>query len=122
MNDLHQTIFVADYEETIRFTLLLILRKAGYSVFGFPRSEPTLSEAESIRPDLLITDVLIWTDSGAKLATKVQTMHPNCKVLIFTGAAHPQRILEHNGINLPVLSKPAHPDVLLAAVRELLRT
>jgi DNA-binding NtrC family response regulator len=110
-------IFVVDDEPIIASTLAVIFNRNGYSARCFTRPTDALTAALSDIPDLLISDVAMPGLSGVDLAIQIKARHPKCKILLFSGQAATQDLLE-NACNrrhdFHLLPKPVHPNELLA--------
>jgi DNA-binding NtrC family response regulator len=60
--------------------------------------------------------------SGVDLAIQMKIQYPECKVLLFSGQAATQDLLEDarsQGHDFQLLLKPVHPSVMLSRVGEL---
>jgi DNA-binding response OmpR family regulator len=116
-------IFVVDDEEIIASTIAAILRLKGYQADAFTRSPEALESSRSAAPDLLISDIMMPLLSGVELAQHIQTNHPECKILMFTGQwdrADAEIAACEDGLVYQMISKPVHPKELLKKVREML--
>jgi CheY-like chemotaxis protein len=116
-------IFVVDDEHVIALTLATILRNEGFDAEYFNEPLAALQAARSSWPNLLLTDVVMPRMSGIELAIQVRQDCPDCKVLLFSGQASTLDLLSEarrDGHCFDLLSKPAHPEVLLKAVKSLL--
>jgi YesN/AraC family two-component response regulator len=112
-------VLVVDDEPLIANTLVAILRKEHYAASAAYNAEEALAIAKVIPPDFLITDILMPGMSGIDLAITIKELTPDCKVLLFSGhanAIHFQDDPRSAIYDFPMLSKPIHPDVLLACI------
>jgi DNA-binding NtrC family response regulator len=112
-------VFVVDDEVVIASTLAAILRLHGYSAKSFTSPLKALEAARSQAPALLISDVLMPDISGIDLAIKIKAECPDCKILLFSGQASTQDLLEdarRQGYDFQLLSKPIHPTAMLASI------
>jgi DNA-binding NtrC family response regulator len=110
-------IFVVDDKNVIASTLAVIFNMNGYSARCFTRPIEALTAAQSDIPDLLISDVSMPGLSGIDLAIQIKALHPKCKILLFSGQAATQNLLENarnRGHDFYLLPKPVHPNELLA--------
>lgn len=113
-------ILVADDEHAIADTLAIILNKAGFETKAVYSGEAAVEMADSYRPDLLLTDVVMDGITGIEAAIKVRSMLPSCKVLLFSGQATTADLLEKardQGHEFELLAKPVHPTDLLSRLR-----
>ncbi len=113
-------IFVVHDEYVIASTLAVILNRNGFSARCFTRPLEALAAAQSDPPDLLISDVAMPGLSGIDLALQIRARRPECQILLFSGHAATQDLLEnarHQSFHL--LLKPVHPCELLAELGAL---
>ena len=117
-------IFVVDDEHVIASTMALILRfSGGFHATSFNAPLEALLMAKNDQPDLLISDVVMPGLSGIDLAIQLKQQCPNCKILLFSGQAASESLLESaraQGHEFELLSKPVHPAKLLARIQDLL--
>jgi DNA-binding NtrC family response regulator len=112
-------VFVVDNEHVIASTLAAILKLHGYCAKAFTSPLEALTAARSKAPDLLISDVAMPGLSGVDFAIQMKTQHPDCKILLFSGHAHTQDLLEdarRQGHDFQLLEKPVHPSAILASI------
>jgi DNA-binding response OmpR family regulator len=115
-------VFVVDDEHLIASTLAAILKLNGYSATSFTSPLKALAAAQSKAPDLLITDVAMPGLSGVDLAIQIRAECPECKILLFSGQASTQDLLENarrQGHDFQLLQKPVHPAAMLARIKAL---
>lgn len=110
-------VFVVDDEKTIADTLAAILTKCGYKALPFYNAESALAECDALRPDLVISDVVMPGMNGVDMAVIIRRRYPSCRILLFSGQAATANILEgvrEKGYEFDLLAKPIHPKDLLA--------
>jgi DNA-binding NtrC family response regulator len=115
-------VFVVDDEHVIASTLAAILRLNGYCATSFTSAMEALAAAQSRAPDLLISDVVMPGISGIDLAIQIKAECPECKILLFSGQASTQDLLEgarRQGHDFELLQKPVHPSVILMSIEGL---
>lgn len=113
-------VLIADDERTIADTLALILAKSGFETKAVYSGEAAVEMAETYRPDILITDVVMDGISGVEAAIQMRSLLPSCKILLFSGQASTVDLLEEARLKeheFEIVSKPLHPDDLLARLR-----
>ena len=115
-------IFVVDDEPVIADTLAVILEQAGFVAKPFHRPEDALRAAQSIIPDLIISDVFMPGMTGIELAKRVRAQSPECRIFLFSGQANAGSMLEreHGEFEFTILEKPIHPTELLALIKNSL--
>lgn len=117
-------IFVVDDEFLISWSLGKILSAKGFAARTFTNPLEALKIAPSENPQLLLTDVRMPEMSGIELAIELLSICPDCKVLLMSGYASTDELLEsarRRGHAFDLLRKPVHPDVLLANVFDTMR-
>lgn len=119
---IQRRIYLVDDEHLIVSTLAQILCLRGFDATGFTESLLALEAARSEAPDLLISDIVMPQLSGIDLAIQVQGDCPGCRVILFSGQANLDDLLEVPGDKaqgFELLAKPIHPDVLLRSVEKI---
>ena len=115
-------VLVVDDERVIADTLSVILSRSGFSVATAYEGESALELAKVVRPDLLLSDVMLGPGiDGTELAITLVGSQPNCKVLLFSGHAATYDLLRKSrdsGHDFTLLTKPLHPADLLARISE----
>jgi CheY-like chemotaxis protein len=105
-------IFVVDDEPAIAKSLAVILQHRGYVTRFFTNPLDALADAKVQAPDLLISDIVMPQLSGVDLAIQLKELHPNCRILLFSGQACTNDLLEQArlvGHEFTLLPKPVHP-------------
>jgi CheY-like chemotaxis protein len=113
-------VLVADDERVIADTLVIILNQAGFDATAVYSGEKAVELAESLRPDMLISDVIMHDLNGIDAAITVRSLLPNCKILLFSGQAATADLLDrarNQGHEFEILAKPVHPRDLLAKLK-----
>ena len=114
-------IFVVDDERVIAETLTTILQRQGFAARLFLDPNEALSAALAEPPDLLLSDVMMPGMTGVELAITLRKLHPQCKVVLFSGQAQTEDLLHdarRQGHDFLLLLKPIHPVELLRRIRE----
>ena len=116
-------IFVVDDEEITSSTLTMILQRFGFDAVSFTQPVKAVEASRTNPPDLLISEVVMPVLNGIELATQIQKICPGCKVVLSSGLASTQGLLDDaraSGNHFEVLAKPVHPTDLLRRIREAL--
>jgi CheY-like chemotaxis protein len=116
-------VLVVDDERIIADSLTMILSKSGYDARAAYSGEMAIEMARNFCPNMLITDVLMPGISGIEAAIKVREMLPACKVLLFSGQAATQNLLEAasaRGHEFEMFTKPVHPTALIAKMQRVM--
>ncbi len=113
-------VLVADDERVIADTLAMILNQSGFDATAVYSGEKALELAPSVRPDMLISDVIMADLNGIEAAIRIRDLLPGIKVLLFSGQAATADLLEKaraEGHEFDILAKPVHPQDLLNRLR-----
>jgi CheY-like chemotaxis protein len=109
-------IIVVDDEPIIVDTLVNILTGEGHDALGLSDGKSATKWAEMMRPDAIVTDVLMPGMNGIETAKAIMQLLPKCRIILFSGQAASTDLLAKaraEGYSFEVLAKPINPDVLL---------
>jgi CheY-like chemotaxis protein len=112
-------VLVVDDERLIADTLVLVLNHHGYAATACYSGSEAIAVLSELNPDILISDVVMGEVSGVEVAIAAHRMLPNCKVLLISGNATTQNLLEEadlEGYKFNILAKPVHPVELMAQI------
>lgn len=118
-----KTILVVDDEKELANTLSAILRHAGYNALVAYSSAEALEKLRTTAIDLLVSDVVMPGMNGMELAMAADSEHPNLRILLMSGNAATQQIVDDAGTNVrqfELLAKPVPPTQILAHIKSLL--
>ena len=119
-NQAKPKVLVADDERVIADTLAIILNQSGFEATAVYSGEKAVEVARVLKPDMVISDVIMSDMNGIDAAIKIRVMLPSCKILLFSGQAATADLLDHarvQGHEFEILAKPVHPQDLLARLR-----
>jgi CheY-like chemotaxis protein len=115
-----QKVLVADDEKVIADTLAVILNQNGFEASAVYTGTAAVERAKAVRPDLVISDVIMPDMNGIDAAINIRALLPGCKILLFSGQAATADLLEtarQQGHEFEILAKPVHPQDLLAKLK-----
>lgn len=115
--------FIVDDEDVIASMLELILSSKGFDARPFFDPLDALKAAQSVAPDLLITDITMAHMDGIELAVRMKQLHPDCQVLLSSGYFLTKEQLAETGSQgrqFAFLPKPVRLESLFAKIEELL--
>ncbi len=116
-------VLVVEDEHAVRVLLGRMIDNLGYRVHVAANGGEALLavEEQGLRPDLLITDVVMPGMAGPDLATRLARTHPTLKTLFMSG--YTDNAVVHHGIldrETPFIQKPFNIMTLAAKIREVL--
>ncbi len=117
------SILVVDDEKRIADTLALILASKGYAARAAYDGASGIEMCRELRPDLVISDVVMPGMNGIEMAIAIRRQFSNCRVLLFSGQAASADMPEQartRGHSFELLAKPIHPEELIAKVNQVL--
>jgi DNA-binding NtrC family response regulator len=103
--------------------LAVILRHAGYHATAAYSAKSALNCIRQWEPHLIISDVMMPGLNGVEMAIQVRESLPSCEVLLFSGQAATANLLKDavtQGYSFELLTKPVHPQDMIARVRSTL--
>jgi CheY-like chemotaxis protein len=121
-DDRQHTVLVIDDEAPIRDFARDILEKSGIKVFEAKDGTEGMATARAMRPDLIITDMVMPNKDGIEVISEIKFGFPDCGIIAMSGAAHAGAYLETAqsfGVH-KVIQKPFTRVQLEAAVRATL--
>ena len=110
-------VLVVDDEHTIADTLVIILTQAGFDAVAAYSGREAVRRASQLRPDLIITDVVMPDMNGIDASIAIRSFLPQCKILLFSGQANTANLLQRSrssGHSFELLAKPIPPADLIA--------
>jgi CheY-like chemotaxis protein len=110
------TILVVDDQRMIADTTAEVLNQSGFRASRTYSGHSALEMARKLKPDYLLTDVLMPGMNGVELAIEVASELPTTKIVLFSGQAGITDILHRardKGYVFELLSKPIHPERLV---------
>ena len=112
------TVFLVDDDVSVRESLEMLLRLAGWRVQAFASAEDFLSRAQPKAPSCLVLDVSLPELGGLDLQARLQAGEGVAPPVVFvTGQGDiPTSVRAMKAGAADFLTKPVDPDVLLHAV------
>lgn len=113
-------IIVVDDEPIIADTLVNILTGEGHDALAVSDGKSAMKWAEIVRPDAVVTDVIMPGMDGIETAKALTRMLPNCRIILFSGQAASAPLLakaRSEGYSFEVLPKPINPEILLEKLK-----
>lgn len=118
-----ETVLLVEDDDRVRGLALQILQSCGYTVLEAGHGEVAIQLAAAYRAPihLLATDVIMPGLGGVAVATRVQELHPEAKVLYLSGYTD-DAVMRHGVMveQVEFLQKPFTPRILAQKVRDIL--
>ena len=118
-----ETILLVEDEAAVRSLVRKVLQSNGYTVLEASRGDEAveISQRHSGPIHLLVTDVVMLGMGGRELAERLESIHPEAKVLFMSGYTD-DAILRHGVLEAGTafLQKPFTPEALAVKVRNTL--
>jgi len=122
-SDDSEVILVVEDDKDLRWYLIEALRDLGYRTIGAPDADAALKvlEQQSLKVDLMLTDVIMPGMNGRELSNAAQELRPGLKVLFMSGYSG-NAVVHHGRVDLDVhlIQKPVSLQDLTARIREML--
>ncbi|MGH9567296.1 MAG: response regulator, partial [Candidatus Angelobacter sp.] len=112
-------IIVVDDELIIAETLAEILNGEGCEAFAVSSGAAAVELARKVRPDVVISDVIMPDMNGIETARLIRLFLPTCRMVLFSGQASTSDLLKEartQGNSFELLNKPIRPSALLAII------
>lgn len=116
------TILVVDDHRLIADSTTEILNRSGFRAVAAYDGRTALQMAIDMRPDFLLTDVMMPSMNGVELAIAVRRNQPETIILLFSGQAGTKDMLEQarrSGYAFELVAKPIHPEDLIGHLKGL---
>ncbi|HEY6445840.1 MAG TPA: response regulator [Acidobacteriaceae bacterium] len=115
-------VLVVDDERLIARTVASILNVNGFEAVEAFSGEEALEKARALKPDIVLTDVLMPRMTGVELGMRLRDELPEARILMFSGQAATSELMrkaQADGYDFELFPKPIHPDDLIAKLRGL---
>jgi CheY-like chemotaxis protein len=102
-------------------TTVEILNKFGFRAVHAYDAQTGLEIAAKLKPDYLLTDVLMPVMNGVEFAIAITQILPETKILLFSGQTGISDILhqgEEKGYVFDLVAKPIHPEKLIERLKK----
>jgi len=118
MTDAIPTVFVVDDDISVRESLELLIRCAGWQAETFASAQEFLSRPRVLAPSCLVLDVGLPDLNGLDLQKRVAADRTDMPIIFITGHGDvPMTVQAMKAGAVEFLTKPFGDDVLLTAVR-----
>jgi FixJ family two-component response regulator len=121
MSNATSIVFVVDDDISVRESLDLLLRSAGWQPETFSCAQDFLGRARAPVPSCLVLDISMPGLNGLEVQKRVAAEHPHLPIIFITGHGDvPRTVQAMKAGAVEFLTKPFNNDVLLSAIRQSL--
>ena len=112
-------MFIVDDDISVRESLELLIRHAGWQPETFESAQEFLSRPRLLAPSCLVLDVRLPGLTGLDVQKRVSADRPDMPIIFITGHGDvPMTVQAMKGGAAEFLTKPFGDDVLLSAIRQ----
>jgi DNA-binding NtrC family response regulator len=79
------TILLVEDDNLVRDMLVQVLERAGHQVTSATNGEEAAELLKQIKPDIMITDIIMPKKSGITLISEVRDRHPQMEIIAISG-------------------------------------
>jgi signal transduction histidine kinase len=117
-----ETILLVEDNDPVRDLAVRALRRRGYNVIEARNAEEAIewTLSSKVKPQLLVTDVVMPGLSGPNLAARLLQQNPRLRLLFMSGYTDDATGLNDTSWGVPLLQKPFTPAKLAEYVRHAL--
>jgi signal transduction histidine kinase/ActR/RegA family two-component response regulator len=117
-----EKVLVVDDDETVRNVVAKMVAHHGYEVVTANTPEVAIQMVDDgLRPDVLVSDIVMPRVGGPELAARLVELHPDLRVILTSGyTEHGLLQAEASALSPVFLPKPFSADELASAIREAL--
>lgn len=115
-------VLIVDDEHLIADTICVILNENGFEAHAAHNGAEAILAARNLRPDVVLSDVLMPKMSGVELGIQLRSEFPEMKIYLFSGQTATAGMIlraESQGHHFELFPKPIHPEELMARLRGL---
>ena len=113
-------ILVVDDDRNVADSVAFMLSHEGYKATARYSASEAIELSRSIKPDVVISDIVMPGIDGIDMAVAIRSFLPSCKILLFSGEVlthHMRERLDTQAAGFAFFEKPIHPADLLAKLR-----
>jgi CheY-like chemotaxis protein len=114
------TVLVVDDERLIADTISAILAEHGFVAFKAYSGEEAVRLSQALRPDIVLSDVLMPQMSGIQMAIRIKESLPGTRIVLLSGQATTAELMRQaaaEGHTFELLAKPIHPEELVRKIK-----
>lgn len=78
-------ILLVEDDDLVRDMLTQVLQRASHEVMCATNGEEAMEHLKEIKPDIMVTDIIMPKKSGITLISEVRNRHPNMEIIAISG-------------------------------------
>jgi CheY-like chemotaxis protein len=109
-------VLIVDDEPMIADTLAIILNQNGFAASATYSGEQALESASTVRPNVVITDVILPGMTGIEAGNQIAQSFPDCRIILLSGRPAGTNLNmpgQGNEHRFELLLKPIHPQAII---------
>lgn len=114
-------ILIIEDDEDILQVLETVLGYHDFTVKGLNRTDDILQSIEDYKPDLVLTDYLLYGTNGGKICQQIKSNKDTCHIPVILISAYPELASSLGNFGFDAfITKPFDINVLVRKIDELL--
>jgi len=116
-----RTVLVVDDQHLIADTTMAVLNLSGFRAERAYNGQMAMEMALRLRPDYLLSDIVMPEMNGVELAIEVRKQLPRTVIVLISGQAGVTDLLREairDGYDFDLLAKPMHPEKLTEYLKQ----
>lgn len=116
-----QIVLIEDDKLILRI-IAFLLEKEGYTIFTAYDGNEGLELINKIKPDLILTDIMLTYKSGLEVTAIAKKLHPTIPIIVLSALGKEEKNIQ-KAIKLGIagfITKPFKPNELLELVKKTL--
>lgn len=78
-------VLLVEDDELVRDMLTQVLQRASHETICAANGEEAMEQLKQVKPDIMITDIIMPKKSGIALIAEVKTHHPDMEIIAISG-------------------------------------
>ncbi|MBA2279472.1 response regulator transcription factor [Candidatus Saccharibacteria bacterium] len=119
-------VLIVEDEAALRKVYVMLFNMQKFKVYEAPHGKLALEQLDTVKPDIIILDVLMPVMGGIEFLEKVDVKkkYPKMKILVLSNLSDPKTLdqIEKLGATKYLLKAGTSPTELIDAVKQLLET
>ena len=119
---MNQHLLMIEDDARLAAMVAQYLEQSGFTVRCAGDGQSGLEQARKLKPDLILSDVMMPGMSGPELLERLSAIAPRARAILMSGHAESTVLPQRPAMQWAFLPKPFTPERLARKVREILDT